>query len=54
MGDLTIVDGTGRAVLTQRVFGDRVHVDVSGISSGSYLATFRGEGGVATVRFVKQ
>ncbi|MCW5897647.1 MAG: multicopper oxidase domain-containing protein [Flavobacteriales bacterium] len=54
MGDLTIVDGLGRAVHTQRVNGDRVHVDVSGITSGSYIATFRGAGGAATVRFVKQ
>lgn len=54
MGDLSIVDGLGRTVLTHRVKGDRVHVDVSGLTSGSYLATFRGEGGVATMRFVKQ
>lgn len=54
MGELTIMDGLGRTMLTQRVPSDRVHVDVSGLTNGSYFATFRGEGGVATVRFVKQ
>lgn len=54
MGDLTIVDGLGRALLTQRVHGDRIHIDVSGITTGSYLVTFRSERGMATTRFVKQ
>lgn len=54
MGDLTILDGLGRTVLSQRITGERLLLDVSGLASGSYLATFRAEGGVGTVRFVKQ
>lgn len=52
-GDLTITDGLGRVVRTERVAGDRVRMDVSGMPGGSYEVTFRGERGVEVVRFVK-
>jgi blue copper oxidase len=54
VGDITIVDGLGRTLLTQRITGERVQLDVAGLASGSYVATLRGEGGVATVRFLKE
>lgn len=54
MGELTIVDGLGRTVLTQRITGERMQLDVSGLASGSYIAISRSEGAVASVRFVKE
>ena len=54
MGDLVIMDGLGRTVLTQRITGERMQLDVSGLASGSYIAISRSEGAVATVRFVKE
>jgi FtsP/CotA-like multicopper oxidase with cupredoxin domain len=53
-GDTTITDALGRLVRNERVTSDRVRMDVSDLPGGSYVVTFRGEGGVATVRFVKQ
>ncbi len=51
-GDLTITDGLGRMVRIERIVSDRVHLDVRGLQAGSYVATFRGERGMAAVRFL--
>lgn len=53
-GELAIVDGLGRQLLSQRTSGGQVQLDVTTLPSGSYLATFRGLHGIATIRFVKQ
>ena len=53
-GYLTIMDGLGRVVRAQRLTSERVLFDLSDLSPGSYHATIRADGGVASVRFVKQ
>lgn len=53
-GVITITDAMGRVVGSQTASPDRVQLDVAALASGSYSAIFRGEGGVVTVRFVKE
>lgn len=53
-GELIVTDGTGRTVMALRSATDRLQLDVSGLAAGSYHATFRGAGGVASVRFMKE
>ena len=53
-GEITVRDGSGRIVLSQKTSSERIGLDVSGLASGCYTVAFRGESGAATVRFVKE
>jgi bilirubin oxidase len=53
-GTITLTDASGRAALTQRVTGERIQLSTGALAPGTYVATFRGERGVAHVRFVRE
>ncbi|MBL7962561.1 MAG: serine hydrolase [Flavobacteriales bacterium] len=53
-GVLTIADGLGRIMRSERLTGDHLQIDVSGLPGGCYMVSFRGERAVFTGRFVKQ
>lgn len=52
-GTVTVADLTGRVVLSRMSAGGWLRLDVEQLPAGSYLITFRGSGGSATLRFLR-
>ena len=52
-GSVTITDLTGRVMLTRLSASGSLRFDVEQLPAGSYLITFRGSGGAATLRFLR-
>lgn len=54
LGTITVSDALGRTLLTERMVGDRLSLDVRSLQAGNYFVLFRGEQGNGTVQFVKE
>ncbi len=53
-GELKVVDGLGRVVITQQVSSQRERIDVSGLKAGSYMIALHSDAGNAALHFVKE